>query len=598
MGRTLSIIALALFGGCSDAGAPDSADLGQQPTGMNDSDVCGVSIALSTPTGMVTVPTTVNANAQVNGGSRSIFNFGWIVERAGGGSFRPTSSGNGASVNFQVTDPGAYHISVIATASDSNASGNPCQGATTIIATPVGARKVDVRARVTAPASTMLPRQDVLLKTWTGTPLDWQEVPLQPGSQFHGMLAGPSGGVPGTVRFIDEFGIDVLAQADMAGNFSTVLLSMEGYTPLLVPFDAGLAPHRFAMKQQGELLSTASYAVTAGMTLGGTIRDELGKPLAGAHFALHSSDGPASSGGVSDATGAWSVRAEPGTYSLAVTAPGEPDLMVPGVALAASAGVDIAYQSPRVPITGVVLATDGKTPLRGALVMLRSHAPVSAAGSISMGAKPVSTDGNVNLDVVTQKDGSLPPLSLPAGVYDALVQPPAGIEAGVTSLSLTVAGPTTWLPTLQPRMTLTGKVRNKLGDPQVGAIVSAIERSGLGRAPTTLTDAQGAYSLLLDPGAPVELFVDPPGGAITLLRAHQSLPSGPPSSGTLDVTLDAGLLLAGTVRPPLGQPLGGALVEIYCASTSPACPDISVALGVAATGSDGRFALTVPDPGQ
>jgi hypothetical protein len=124
--------------------------------------------------------------------------------------------------------------------------------------------------------------------------------------------------------------------------------------------------------------------------------------------------------------------------------------------------------------------------------------------------------------------------------------------------------------------------------PVAGAQVMAVERVGLGAAPSTVTDSSGGFQLLLDPAAAIDLFVDPPAGR-ALARAHLVLPAG---TSSMNVTLKRGLYVGGTMKTREGLGIAGARIEVYCAACSDPEP-----LATSATGDGGRFVLYVTDPG-
>lgn len=107
-----------------------------------------------------------------------------------------------------------------------------------------------------------------------------------------------------------------------------------------------------------------------------------------------------------------------------------------------------------------------------------------------------------------------------------------------------------------------------------------------------LTDENGAYRLEVDSGVAADLYFDAPlftDPQRHFQRAHLALAAGAVAG---DVKLIPGLLLRGTIAPPAGAPIAGALVEAWCL----ACPDAFPA-GVASTDTDGSFTMYLPDPG-
>jgi hypothetical protein len=298
--------------------------------------------------------------------------------------------------------------------------------------------------------------------------------------------------------------------------------------------------------------------------------------------------------GVTAADGSFSLAVAPDDYTVSVASDGRADLSSGKVTVAGATRLDLAWSAARYAIGGRVVASDG-TVMASARVTIRSHAALTALGTLAVGGgQPQPIGGAAALVVTTAQDGTLPALELPAGGYDVLAEPPTGASDGATAASFTVSGAGSWPIMLGRRVALAGKVTDRSGAPVPGVKVTAIEQ-GAARSLTTVTDGNGAYLLGagLDPGVPADLFFDPPlytDPNRHFQRAHLVVAPGIASA---DVQLQPGLLLGGAVQPPSGAPLAGVRVEAYCGA---ACPDPTAA-AAAATDANGAFTFYLPDPG-
>jgi hypothetical protein len=254
--------------------------------------------------------------------------------------------------------------------------------------------------------------------------------------------------------------------------------------------------------------------------------------------------------------------------------------------VAAPATFDVQYALSRVTVTAKVMASGGG-PVAGARVTVRSSL-LAGAATVTVGGVAQSASGRVNQVVLSATDGSLPALQLPLGSYDLLVEPPGTGGDGVTALKLTLTGAATWALTLQPRLTLSGKVINLLGGGVGDVKVTAFETAGLGAAPSTRSSFDGSFQMRVDPGSPLELLFEPPATA-NLSSARLALAAGSTSAAT---ALGPGLKLGGYVTAPGGGKLPSVLVEALCSTCGSQTP-----LASAISDGSGYYSLYLPDPG-
>lgn len=563
------LAALAVGAGCAGSGASAGRAL-----------EC-VSVAV-TPK-MAMAPAVLTATATVTDGAP--WQIQWFVTRAGLSVPFHLVGGDSSVIEVDAAAGGTYHFVATATRRDLT-----CTSTDDAVVTGAG-RSASYRLRVTPPPGSGLPKQDRTVVIHHDTPLDHQLFTLEAGLPVAATLLGPMGGIGGTVRFVSENGLDVLAASGADGSFTSLLLAAERYRVVLIPNDSTLAPSA-PLHDLGAVVAAGPFAVDAGVIVSGTVKDEAGAPIAGARVVL--SDGSLPSGvGITDGKGAFALHAAPGMYAATVEAAAHPDVRGPVTNFGKPGTLEVAYQKGLFAIGGTVLGSDGKTPVVGARVSVRSTGPaLSGVATIGFsGGAPVPAEGLVRIEATSGAMGVLPSLVLPASNYEVLIEPPAGPVDGVTQLHLAVAGADHWKLGLQPRTRVSGTVSD--GSAAIpGVRVVAAELGGSTAAPAAVSDGNGAYHLDIDSGVGADLYFDAPlfsDPKRHFQRAHLALA---PGAAAGDVKLTQGLLLRGTIAPPAGAPIAGALVEAWCLG----CPDTWPA-GMASTDGDGSFTMYLPDPG-
>lgn len=582
----LTALALALIGCAADharSGNP-ADDMGAQAgsdMGISHCALVTVTAENDPQSGLPksAVPALLTATTNVQG----VVHPTWSVSRTGDSqSFTPMSTdGSGLTVRYLATDPGTWTFVV-------SFSSGPCMGMNSItLGNPTG-NKVQYRLRALPPESTMLPLKDTALTLVGGTPM-MKDLALDSGTPISGVLRGPGGvGTVGEVRLLADSGPDAVTTTNGSGGFALAVLDSGRYRPLLIPQSTALAPHLGAGNQQGIDLANGSWAVGAGETMTGVVTDGSAAPIAGVRVVLRAGALP-SGPGSSNAAGAFALHAEAGSYTLAFGSDSWPQASLPGVTVPPGGGsFTVQYTVSRVAVGGTVLASDGKTKLANARVTVVSRS-LGAVANVVLGGVTMPASGRISRVVTTDANGALPPMPLVAGSYDVIVEPPAGASDGLSAFKQIVAGAGSWTLILQPPIQLTGLVTTPGGMPVVGARVTAMETVGLGAAPSTTTGNDGRYTLSVDPGAPLQLLVEP-GASDKLSGSVTTLPAG---STQADIALGSGLLVTGLVRSPTSAPLRAVRVEALCGSCGSTTPIAS-----AVSDATGTYRLYLPDPGD
>ncbi|HXU68448.1 MAG TPA: hypothetical protein VN947_03925 [Polyangia bacterium] len=450
---------------------------------------------------------------------------------------------------------------------------------------PTGVMQL-IRLRALPPETSGFPLYEKTI-TITGGQSTGQDLVLDPGLSVSGTLRSGGTGIAGQVRLIADDGPDAVALAGANGSFTLAVQAGGDYTPLFIPSSTTIAPHLGA-KAKGSSFVGASFDLPGGVAVNGSVVDTSAVAIAGANVVLRAGALP-SGPGLTDGSGAFTLWAEAGAYTLSFGAGDWPQGSLDNVSVAAGASVAIAYTIGRVAVGGSVVADDGTTPVAGARVTITSHALAAVADVSIDGAAAVHAGGRVARVVTTDGNGALPAMQLPLGTYDIIVEPPGPSLDGLTAITEVLGGPATWTLALQKPVPLTVSVTNGAGIGIAGVTLTAIETVGLGAAPMGTTDANGHFTFTIDRGAPLTLVVEPP-ASTHLAGTRLSLSA---NAGSAAVVLPPGLPVVGVVSTPGHTTLSGVLVEALCYSCGSTTP-----IATSITDGSGTYHLYLPDPGD
>src|SRR5205823_6535223 len=158
-------------------------------------------------------------------------------------------------------------------------------------------------------------------------------------------------------------------------------------TPLLIPQALApaiaRAPH-LAAKAKGATFLNPTFDLPGGVAVNGTIVDDTAAAIAGARVVLRAGALP-SGPGTSNGAGAFTLYAEPATYTMSFGAPDWPEGSVSGVVVpAGGTSASIAYTVARVAVGGSVVGDDGTTPVGNARITLVSR-PLANVADVAVG---------------------------------------------------------------------------------------------------------------------------------------------------------------------------------------------------------------------
>jgi hypothetical protein len=383
------------------------------------------------------------------------------------------------------------------------------------------------------------------------------------------------------------------------GPFLPALVTDRLYDLLIIP-DGAVAPQLLS----GPLNDiTQRLAVSDGISIMGTARDDSDHPVVDARVLLRKGDVP-STVGPSDASGRFTVRARAGTLSAVVVPP--PGSGLPEARVPSTPGIDLREgttgmtldmkwaKSPAGPLALRVLGTDGATPVAGARVHVESSAELPSVGTLTVRVSgveiPLAATGTVRADAMTDAKGVAALGVLRAGDYRVTVAPPdSGSTAATTAATLTLpAAGLTRDVRLAPLVMVTGLLTPAAM--AAGSRVTALDQGIL--APTTqasaIVDANGNYALALSSSRKYELLVEPPVGRGLARSVFAILnPGESPAPSAVPVALP----WSGTVTT-LGNGVGGAVVQVFCLS----CLDTKLPVAQGISQADGTLDLLLPAP--
>jgi hypothetical protein len=287
-----------------------------------------------------------------------------------------------------------------------------------------------------------------------------------------------------------------------------------------------------------------------------------------------------------------------------------------------AAGVDVAFLAVHPPAgaEGLPEATVPLTPIEvadvelGDVLLAVDASRVAVRGAVLNAAGNTVDDavvtlrGAVGLGVVTANavtnNGTFTALLLP-GRYDVAVVGSSGsAEDGLVFDAIDVVANMGELQfTLAPRVSVGLRVRNS-SDVDVARASVELTRVGDvdGVVEPVLAAAQAAFVGEADDNGRVSLSVDPGRYRVTIEPPRGS--DVPAYSGLLvvdgdlnrTITLPAARVLAGALVDDRGAPVGGAWVRVYAQLVDEG--GRALLLGEAVSGSDGAFAVSVPDFGS
>jgi hypothetical protein len=392
------------------------------------------------------------------------------------------------------------------------------------------------------------------------------------------------------------------AQAD--GSPVNLLLPAGRYDVLIVP-DGDVPPILITNQRPTDMVGR-DVILDDGVAVTGQLTDAGGAPVVGAKLSLRSGTLP-STIGTSNSTGAFSLRARPGTYGVTIS-PG-PAIPAAEFSIAATPGIPISNGATTMSLRMVPLPTAriGLT-VNGAganaRILVEAREPVAGAGMVEIAAGGTTimraATMRIRADLPIAANGTVTTGPLPRAHYRATVFAAGAMPmATVTTMDDIDAtlGDVNGTMTMAPRVAISGMSTGlasvlAIDDAAPVALIPEAVAAFLAKA-----DPTGVFSLNVNPSRLYRLIVDPPpGGQFARAMPGAVMVSATPIA-VPPQALPWALLYAGRVLGPHLEPVGGTLVAAFCASPNPNCVDQTRPIAEAVTTTDGAFRLALPDPG-
>ncbi len=517
-----------------------------------------------------------------------------------------------ALIRLPLERAGVYNLSV------SVAPG--CEGTAMATAVLRDQRQSFFILRLVPPPSSGLPPQDIPEEMLAGTPKqadirlaaghDVSIIPRNAASPFAPTLLAPS-----FVRiFSNVTSFEREGAATGPSGFKTRLGSGL-YNILIVPQDVALAP-LLVRDVAATSLGAFTINITSGARVQGTVTVD-GNPLADARLVLRQQDQP-STLGITLASGAFSLRARPGSHSLRIVGPATSVLPVVqveapnGIVIASEADVQmqVAYDPlPQANLKLKVMRPGGSEAAAGTVVQIQSETLESVATLTMSPAAPRTLAGRVEFKAVANAQGDVTLPALPRARYQVILRPPGDRPwpaAYQTPLAVDLrTGDQNVTVNLAAAVSVAGKLVLTQESP-AGLRVAAIEDTTDPGAEEALAAvaADGSFTLSLSPQTTYRLRVAPPlgrlvpqvvFGSIRTETSNMTLPPLPP--------LPPALRFSGRVFNNNNVPLPETVLQAFCTNNTQDCidaskPNVGLAIPIseAVAGPDGSFVLVLPDP--
>lgn len=610
--------------GAGGAGQPGNPGMG--PGGAPVNELCRIDLTAASPLSFDGLSAGPDAVLKVRGDVTgtliaATYRFEWTVVFADGTLVpftKPTPAEN--LIQFSLDQPGSY--TVLARLD----GGRLCQGERTVVVARTGARLRSFRFRATPPAGVRLPAQDVFIQVLGGTPSGGNRLQVARGIEVVLEVRRAEDGVfiPAYVRVTDDVGVVFEGRSGRSGQVLIAHLPTGVYQTLVVP-DGDIAPLLLPPMSATQLSQMTSQGLTldAGIAVDGVVQNADGSPLPDSKVILRAGT-LASTLAVTDAKGAFRLRARPGQFAGTVSPPVALGMMRAEVPVTTGVTIPDAASTP--PTLGFRLRPFRTARLALALsgapdsltgetrVVVESMAPIADVATLSVGTLNHTLAARIHGELTPNAEGMVVASTLPRGRYKVTIYPAGGANAvdAVTTVSdIEVGGGGggggggTASPTTEPppqRVTLARKV-NLRGSLLPGADAAGIEvvavdvDSLLPLAFVKRVVAGGTWEMAVNPARTYTLRALPQPGQ---RFARASFGRVSVAAGDLSVAaqnMPDALLYSGTVVDPALQGLEGVLLQMFCVAGTPDCADPTIPVAETVSGPVGAFQLMLPDPG-
>jgi hypothetical protein len=559
---------------------------------------CSVFLTFEGPTPLVASPSTViRANAMVQGGI-GVLEYTWSVTFQGGAITTAKALDDNSAITFPAVAAGVYTVQV-------DVAGASCPTTQVPFNVPAaGANQLQLRMRVTPPASTGLPASEKQVTILGGaSSYSLGTVSLDPGQTASATVQRGGTGVPAFLRLMPvaapEAAVEMFTNG--AGGFTARVLG-QAHDVLVVPTSSAVAPRVVRWSPGTPVIDL----VDAGSAVGGTVLGPGGAALGGAKVQLKVGGVP-STLALTGADGKFSLLARPGAadaiIAVDVTPPdgsGLPRLLAQSTTLFDLAKpFTITYTaSLALRDLGGAQLRRGTAALAGARVVVVGDVP-GAASVVSGTNTAVSAFGAVQIAATADGSGILPPTLAPARQLTAVIAvDPAVNDYAATAIDLTSTRPTTIDAPVGVQISTQLRRPDGVGIPD--AVLDATPAGALAKAGVTSvirarSGTNGQLSAIVAAGGHYDLRIHDPvyGRGAPVIALDVTRPIA--TQYTLLPALAATGKLLQEVNP---TPVGGAAIQFLLPCSPCTGLDRSRPIAEGTSQPDGSFAVVVPDPGK
>jgi len=597
----------------ADAGIPVNGGDGgvQQPQPI----ACFVTITPRSVGSLADVPAgpgeTLKVRARSGGLTPPMPQWQWSVTYQGAPLSVTPEAADPSLLEIPIERPGRYTISARVSPT--------CTATETAQAIPRDQRQQHFFVRVVPPRVSRQPPQHFTVAARAGTPLT-QDLTVTSGVTVRIDPASVSSiALPSYIRLSSPTGSFMFEGASSAVSPFVTRLPLQTFETLVIP-QANVAPV-FFFARSATALNTLPIRLSAGASISGRATGD-GSPLGGVRVLLR--DGPLPSTlGLTTQQGLYTARCRAGRFAIEAFPPKGSNLPVLRVnrengALVRSDAdaltLDLSWPAP--PPGSLSLRVRGvdQEPLTGVTVALSLTTPTPLSDAISINGQPAPAFASLRRTGETSSQGRISWTNLPPGSYQLALTPPSGSSSARTTRSIQIADQAHEEEvTLPRRVTISGHLQpNSLAaGVQVVATADSEGFAGTQEIVRTVTGSTGQFSLKLSPQTRYQLRAVPQSGPSDTLSPNTRRVRTPlgvlgvPSSDQTVVlpNLPRGLPFSGRLQRASGQPVRGALMQVYCLGLQAGCVDFSqpetsaaVPLSEAETDSEGHFDLTLIDP--
>ena len=545
---------------------------------------------------------TVKVSAHVSDTYYQVRDYSWLVSDPMAGVVTSSATDStGSRIRFTVQQLGTHSITCWATM---EATGAVLQAKASLLVEDPKVKQLSYTVRIIPAPSSGYPPTDKKVSVGRAdqTALGWT---LDSGSLVQLSVSDGKAALPSYVRFF-RTSKDLMPR-DIYLASGTGAVRLGGFFhALFMPDSDTVAPYLETYVDAASLDPSWKVMVPRGALVEGKVTTTGDQALAGARLALHVEEKSIkvpSTPGLTDAGGAFSLRARTGLATLTVVPPSSAGLPVAVVAdpkfqiHGDASGWTFGYQqAAMVKASGKVLRSDGKTPAAGATVQLELSGTVKV-GTLKTASGSFDARALVRRVLVADSSGTLKDqqsgtsdLELPPGTYQLQAWPGSatpGNEGHTRQTLVVVAGsPASLDVKLTPRAKVSGKVLDQQGLAVAAASITARGSTGSFNA---TADSGGAFSLVLDDKNTYNLVIRSIGGSKvgSLINPAFKVSGGASHS----FTLPPAVLLSGRVTTTGNLALASALIRVWCSGSN--CSTAEVA-DETHTGVDGSFEVRVP----